>query len=287
MNFFKKLNQSIKKNNSLLCIGLDTDISKIPKRFLTRSDLVFEFNKNIIDLTTDLVCCYKANIAFYAAQGIPGLKSLQKTIRYIHKHNLPFILDAKRGDVENTAQNYVKEAFDVLEADAVTLNPYLGFDTIEPFLKRKDKGIIVLCRTSNPGASDFQSTEVSIGNHPGGINEATPREKTEPLYMLVARKVVEWNKKYKNCLLVVGATWPTELELIRKIAPDMFFLVPGIGAQGGDLEQTLKFGLTKEKSGLTPKNSGLIISSSRSIIYSNNPKKKAQELQEAINRYRK
>lgn len=251
MKFLQKLDVSIKKNNSLLCIGLD--------------NCDFEFNKKIIDQTHDLVCCYKANIAFYSAQGINGLDSLIKTIRYIHeRYDLPFILDAKRADIGNTAGNYVKEAFDVFAADAVTVNPYLGFDSIEPFLKRKDKGVIILCRTSNKSASDFQDLIVD----------------GKPLYLKVARKVVEWNKKYKNCLMVVGATWPEELKKIRKIAPEMFFLIPGIGAQGGDLEKTLKYGLTKQ-------NSGLIIHSSRSIIYDNNPRAKTEELKNAINKYRK
>lgn len=280
MKFLQKLKNAIKQNNSLLCVGLDTDNSKIPKRFLTGSDPAFEFNKTIIDATSDLVCCYKANIAFYSAQGIKGLNSLIKTIKYIHKrYDLPFILDAKRADIGNTAEKYVEEVFGVIGADAVTVNPYLGFDAIEPFLKRQEKGILILCRTSNPGALDFQSTEVSIDFHFGSENQATHREKAEPLYLKVAKKVVEWNKQYKNCLLVVGATWPEELRMIRKIAPEMFFLVPGIGAQDGDLEQTLKFGLTKE-------NSGLIIHSSRSIIYSNNPRTKAEELKNAINQIR-
>lgn len=278
MNFLRKLKNAILKNNSLLCVGLDTDIEKIPKHFLTRSDPVFGFNRNIIEETADLVCCYKANIAFYSAQGINGLNSLIKTATHIHKHsNLPFILDAKRGDIGNTAEKYAEEVFDVIGADAVTVNPYLGFDAIEPFLKRREKGIIILCRTSNPGALDFQNTEVPIEFHLGGENEATPREKTEPLYLRVAKKIVDWNKKYKNCLMVVGATWPEELKKIRAIAPNMFFLVPGIGTQGGDLEQTLKYGLTKQ-------NSDLIIHSSRSIIYNNHPKLAAEKLRDEINK---
>lgn len=251
MKFLQKLNISIKKNNSLLCIGLD--------------NCDFEFNKKIIDQTHDLVCAYKPQVAFYEAQGIEGLKSLKRTVDYLKKNlpSLPVICDAKRGDIASTMKQYVASLFDYYDFDAATVNPYLGFDSLEPFLKRKDKGIIILCRTSNKSASDFQDLLVN----------------DEPLYVHVAKKAVAWDKKYKNCLLVVGATWPEELKKIRKIAPDMFFLVPGIGAQGGDLEQTLRFGLTKE-------NSGLIIHSSRSIIYDNNPRKKAQELRETINLYR-
>lgn len=272
MNFLQKLKTTIKQNNSLLCIGLDTDTSKIPKLFLMRSNPAFEFNKNVIDSTADLVSCYKINIAFYAADGIKGLETLIQTIRYIHERyaGMPVILDAKRADIGNTSQEYVKEVFDVIGADAVTVNPYLGLDSLEPFLKRKDKGIIILCRTSNKGASDFQDLKVE----------------GEPLYIRVAQKVVEWNKQYGNCLLVVGATWPEELKRIREVAKDMFFLVPGIGAQDGDLEKVLKFGLTEEKSGLAPIKSGLIIHSSRAIIYDNNPKQKAEELRSKINKYR-
>lgn len=251
MKFLQKLNISIKQNNSILCVGLD--------------NCNFEFNKKIINQTHDSVCAYKPQIAFYEASGIEGLKSLKKTVDYLKKNlpSLPVICDAKRGDIASTMEQYAASLFDYFGFDAATVNPYLGFDSVEPFLKRKDKGIIILCRTSNKSASDFQDLIVN----------------GEPLYMIVAKKVVEWNKRYKNCLMVVGATWPEELKLIRKIAPDMFFLVPGIGTQGGDLERTLKYGLTKQ-------NSGLIIHSSRSIIYDNNPKAKAEELRNAINRYR-
>lgn len=251
MKFLQKLNISIKRNNSLLCVGLD--------------NCDFEFNKKIIAQTHDLVCAYKPQIAFYEAAGVKGLKSLKETVDYLKKHHpiIPVICDAKRGDIGSTMKQYASSLFDYFGFDAATVNPYLGFDSLEPFLRRKDKGIIILCRTSNPGASDFQDLLVN----------------GEPFYIKVAKKVVEWNKKYKNCLLVVGATWPEELRKIRTITPDMFFLVPGIGAQGGDLEKTLKYGLTKQ-------NSGLIIHSSRSIIYNNNPRRKAEELKNAINKYR-
>lgn len=272
MNFQQKLNAATEKNNSLLCIGLDTDLEKIPKYLLNDSDPLFTFNKAIIDSTLDLICCYKANIAFYSAQDTAGLESLKRTISYIHKHsNIPFILDAKRADIGNSSNYYAKEIFDIFQTDAVTVNPYLGFDAIEPFIKHSDKGVIILCRTSNPGASDVQNLEV------GG----------EELYLIIAKKVHDWNKQYGNCLLVVGATWPEELKKIREIAQDMFFLVPGIGTQGGDLEKTLNFGLTKNKS-------GLIIHSAREIIYASNKedfadkaKKEAEKLRNEINEYRK
>lgn len=271
MNFLQQLNSAIEKNNSLACIGLDPDLDKIPKHLLSDSDPIFAFNKAIIDSTLDLVCCYKANIAFYSSQDTAGLESLKKTISYIHRHsNIPFILDAKRADIGNSANYYAKEVFNIFQTDAVTVNPYLGFDAVEPFLKQTDKGVIVLCRTSNPGASDVQSLKVG----------------EEELYLTIAKKVNEWNKQYGNCLLVVGATWTEELKKVREVTPDMFFLVPGIGHQGGILEETLKYGLTKDKS-------GLVIHSARSIIYASNKEDFGQiarvgteKLRSEINQYR-
>lgn len=273
MSFLQQLQKNISKNNSLLCIGLDTDISKIPKHLLKTKNPIFNFNKSIIDNTHDLVCCYKLNIAYYSSLGVYGLQSLMKTVKYIHEQcsGIPVILDAKRGDIGNTSEQYATEVFEAIGADAVTVNPYLGFDALEPFFRHKDKGMIILCRTSNPGASDFQDL---ITNN-------------EPLYMKVAKKIVEWNKIYKNCLMVVGATGAGELKKIRSIAKDMFFLVPGVGAQGGDLRKTLEFGLTKERT-------GLIIHSARGIIYASSgsdfvkkAREEAQELKEEINAIRR
>ena len=266
MSFLQKLRKIIKKNNSLLCVGLDTDIKKIPKAFLLKKkDPIFEFNKSIVDATCDLVCAYKPNIAYYAAEGITGFQSLIKTVHYIHTTypTIPIILDAKRADIGLTSEQYAREVFDVIGVDAVTVNPYLGLDALVPFLKRKDKGIIILCRTSNPGASDFQDLKV----------EGTP------LYVKIAERVVLWNKEYGNCLMVVGATWPKELKKMREIARDMFFLIPGVGTQGGNLQKTLEFGLTKEKS-------GLIINVSRAIIYASSVRIEAKKFCDIINRYR-
>ena len=194
-----------------------------------------------------------------------GIEELEKTIKYIHENyqTVPVILDAKRGDVGHTSEMYAKEVFDVYGADAVTVNPYCGFDSIEPFFKRSDKGIVVLCRTSNPSAADFQDLKID----------------GEPLFIKVARKVVDWDKKYKNLLIVVGATYPNEMKMIREIASKMTFLVPGVGSQSGDLENTLKNGLRKD-------GRGLIISSSRDIIYAQDPKLAAQKLKDEINKYR-
>lgn len=273
MNFRQKLENIINKNNSLLCIGLDPDPAKLPDSILEKNEPLFEFNKAIIDATYNLVCAYKPNSAFYEAQGAKGIEQLKKTIDYIKKQfpDIPVILDAKRGDIASTSEHYAKFAFDYLNADAITVNPYLGLDAIEPFLKRTDKGIIILCRTSNPSAKDFQ--DLTIGN--------------ELLYIIVAKKIIEWNNTHNNCLMVIGATYPKELKIIRALAPKMFFLVPGIGVQGGDLEQTLSAGLRTDKS-------GLIIHTSRSIIYASSgtnfaqkAKEEALKLRNQINLYRK
>lgn len=260
MKFNDKLQKSISKNNSLVCVGLDPDLANIEGQLD-----VFQFNKNIVELTADFVCAYKLNSAFYEAYGLDGPKFLKFTIDYICQNHpeIPIIVDAKRADIGTSSEMYARQVFDFLQADAVTLNPYLGEDALEPFLRREDKGSIVLCRTSNKSASDFQDLKV-------GAN---------PLYIEVAKKAVEWDKKYKNLLLVVGATYPAELKNIRKIAPQMTFLVPGIGTQGGDLKKTLQ-------NGLKPDGLGLIISSSRAIIYAPNPKKAAQNLRDEINKYR-
>ena len=274
MNFHQKLNKIIKKNNSLLCVGLDPDLEKIPQHLRKHIDPIFNFNKRIIDATHDLVCAYKPQIAYYAGLGIRGLGSLLKTINYLtHTYpQIPIILDAKRGDIESTARLYAKEVFDIFNADAVTVNPYMWLDSLKPFLERKDKGIIILCKTSNKSADDFQNLEIS--------------KSKMPLYIYIARKAQEWDRAYKNCLLVMGATWPEELRKVREIAPKMFFLVPGIGAQGGNLKKLLENGLRKDKS-------GLIIHAGRSIIYASNKanfasaaRKESLKLQKEINKYR-
>ncbi len=252
MTFQEKLDRIVKKNNSLVCVGLDQN------KFL--------FNKSIIEATHDLVCSYKLNSAFYESIGHKGIESLKKTCDYLRKKypNIPIIIDAKRGDIGNTNQGYVQFVFTYLGADALTVHPYLGEEAIRSFLDHKDKGIIILCRTSNPGAGEFQ--DLKVGN--------------KPLYKIVAENVFKkWNKN-KNCLMVVGATYPDELKEVRKIVGDqMTFLVPGIGAQGGDLEATLKAGLNK-------KGSGLIINSSRGIIFAKNPREETQKLRSTINYYR-
>ncbi len=291
MNFLQKLEASIAKNNSLLCIGLDTDRKKIPKHL---NGDVFAFNKAVIDATYDIVSSYKLNSAYYEAGGTDGIEMLKKTIQYIqHQYtSISVILDAKRADIGLTSEQYAKAVFDYINTDAVTINPYLGLDSVEPFLKREEKGIILLCRTSNPGAKDFQDLQVySSSDPPAPYRSGTgpaggESRRTIPLYMKVAEKIIEWGKKYKNCLMVIGATYPNEMKRIRELTPDMFFLVPGIGAQGGDLEKTLQAGLRNDKSGLIIHSSRTIIYASTDTDFAEKAREKAIEIRDAINLFR-
>ena len=244
MIFIDKLNAAAEKNRSLVCVGLDTDPEIIPAGMS-----VLDFNRAIIDATADLVCAYKPNIAFYEAQGEKGLDTLHKTIAHIPK-DIPVIIDAKRGDIGNTAQAYAKALFEYMVCDAVTVSPYLGFDSLEPFLKYKEKGVIIICRTSNKGAADFQSLPCQFEG------------KTMPLYEVVALKASRWNTN-KYIGLVIGATYPDELNNIRLAHPDMPILIPGVGAQGGDLELSVR-------NGIDAHNRGIIINSSRGILYAGN-----------------
>lgn len=249
MTFVDKLNQAWSNNNSLLCVGLDPDVELFPSalRRGDRKQAIFEFNKAIVDATHDLVCAFKPQIAHFAAESAE--KQLEQTIEYVKTAypDIPVILDAKRGDIGSTAKKYAVEAFDRYGADAVTVNPYLGFDSVEPFIAYKERGVILLCRTSNPGAADFQDLEV------GGI----------PLYKKVAYSAARHWNTHGNCLLVVGATWPEQMAEVREIVGDMPFLVPGVGAQGGDVEAMVKAGQTSD-------GQGLIISSSRAVLYADN-----------------
>jgi len=272
MYILEKINNIIKKNNSLVCVGLDSEISKIPNHLQSEQCPQFAFNKAIVEATHDLVCAYKPNTAFYEARGDKGIIELKMTCDFI-KNNYPeivIILDAKRADIGNTNNGYVDFAFNYLQADAITLHPYLGQEALKPFLDNQEKGSIILCRTSNPGSGEFQNLEIG----------------DKKIFELVAQKVInEWNKN-NNCLLVLGATYPEELQSIRKISDNMFFLVPGIGAQGGDLEKTLASGLNSQKS-------GLIINSSRGIIFADSSKNfdktarmETEKLKNEINKHR-
>ena len=263
MNFNEKLENIVIKNNSLLCVGLDIDKEKIPETFFkTSNNPYLDFNKMIIDDTKDLVCAYKLNMAFYEVLGIDGFKILTKTIDYIPKDTV-IIIDGKRNDIGNTAKKYAKSLFDTLNSDAVTINPYLGIDGVKPFLEYNDKCSFILCRTSNSSASDFQDI----------------KSNNIPLYQTVATKIKSWNS-YGNCGAVVGATYPEELKIIRDIlGEDIPILIPGIGAQGGDVEKTVKYGTNK-------KGKMAIINSSRSVIYVENPKDAAKSLNSEINKYK-
>lgn len=260
-----KYNKRAQKIDSLLCVGLDSDFNKIPKRFLKKKFPQFEFNKWIIGETHKYAVAFKANSAFYEARGDKGIRELKMTMDYLIKNHPDIftILDAKRADIGNTNNGYVSAIFDWLNFDAVTLHPYLGKEALQPFLDRKEKGCIVLGRTSNPGAGELQDFKI----------------KGKPLWQVVAERVRDdWNYN-KNCMLVIGAPYPRELKEAREIMGDMTFLVPGVGAQGGDLKATLKAGLNK-------KGLGLIINSSRGIIFSENPKIEAQRLRDAIRKYK-
>ena len=270
MKFNEKLERIVNKNNSLLCVGLDIDTAKMPKfLFNDKKDPFFHFNKSIIESTKDLVCAYKMNMAFYEILGKKGISLLEKTISHIPKEII-IILDGKRNDIGNTAKKYAENLFEKLNADAVTINPYLGIDGIRPFLAYKNKCSFILCRTSNPSAKDFQDL----------------KSDNKTIYQLVASKIKEWNENM-NCGAVVGATYPQELKKVRDIlGQDVPILIPGIGKQGGDIEKTVKLGTNK-------KGNMAIINSSRGIIYAKSDKNfalKARDeailIRDTINNYR-
>lgn len=275
MKFIDRILTAQRKNDSLVCVGLDSDMSKLPKTILDTSEPQFEFNRRIIDATKDVVCAYKPNMAFYEESGLKGWLALEKTIRYI-KDTAPevvVILDAKRGDIGNTAQAYAKACW-ALGADCVTLNPYLGIDSVEPFLKDASKGAFVLCRTSNASGRELQDLDVSTPNGP------------TKLYMHVARLAMGWGKA-GNLGLVVGATVPSELKDVRAlVGNNVPILVPGVGAQGGSLE-------TAVRSGVNDQGFLAIINSSREIIFKDpgpdfakKAGESALELRKAINQFR-
>jgi orotidine-5'-phosphate decarboxylase len=271
MNFVNKLNNAIDRNKSLLCVGLDPVVSKLPKAILAKKENFFEFNKSIINATKDLVCCYKPNSAFYEALGADGIAQLKQTCEYILQNTaIPVLLDFKRGDIGSTNQAYADFAFEYLGVDAITLQPYQGGEALEPFLSHEDKGIFILAKTSNPGSDEFQALDA------GG----------KPLYESVVLSFVKnWNKN-SNIFMVAGATYPSELATIRKlVGKESPILVPGTGAQGGDLKAMLKAGLVNGR--------GLIINASRSILYASvdddfakNARDEAEKLRNEINTQR-
>lgn len=241
---YDQLFEQIKKKKSFLCVGLDSDIAKIPSHLLEEEDPVFAFNKAIVDATVEVAIAYKPNIAFYDCRGVEGWRSLEKTVAYI-KENYPEIFtiaDAKRGDIGNTSQMYAKAFLETLDFDAITVAPYMGEDSVTPFLQYEGKWVVLLALTSNKGAFDFQFFE----------------QEGERLYERVLRKSQEWGND-RNMMYVVGATKADMLEGIRKIVPEHFLLVPGVGAQGGSLEEVARYGMNNH--------CGLIVNSSRGIIF--------------------
>ena len=256
MKFLDQLDKASKKNNSLLCVGLDIDLNKVPQAILKQEDPIYNFNRDIINATCEFVCAYKPNIAFYERYGIYGLSSLIQTIEHIRNLKIPVILDAKRGDIGHSSAAYAEAIFNVYKADAVTVNPYLGHDSVEPFLDYRDKGIIILCLTSNPGAKDFQ----------------------KDIFLNVAYEAKKWNK-HNNCGLVVGATKPEELAEVRKIVGNMPILIPGVGAQGGGLAESVKNGVDKQ-------GNRAIINASRSITYASQGEDYAKAAQTAAKNLR-
>ncbi len=269
-SFMNKLKSAWKNNNSLVCVGLDPDADKLPACLSESAKPIFEFNKAIVDATHDLVCCYKPQAAYYAAADADD--QLKMTIAYIQEEypEIPVILDVKRGDIGSTAEMYAKEAFERYNADALTVNPYMGSDNLKPFLDYAERGVIILCRTSNPSSCELQ--------------ELVCDGKT--IYEHVATLTRDkWNYNH-NAALVIGATFPSELKKIREMCPDIPFLVPGVGAQGGDVGKVVK-------NGTNAVGTGLIINSSRGIIYADKTEKFAQgarkaasELRDLINQFR-
>lgn len=239
--FIEKLAAAVRTNGSRLCVGLDPDFKRTPVEQL------LSLNREVIEATADIVCCYKPNIAFYEAYGIAGLEALRKTLSATPAH-IPVLLDAKRGDVGNTAESYAAALFDIWGADAVTVNGYLGRDSLDPFLRRADRGVFVVCRTSNPGAVDLQDLPIAEEGR-------SPR----PLYMALAERVRDWNE-HGNAGLVVGATYPREMANLRAVCPELPFLVPGVGAQAGALEESVRAAANRT-------DTGFLISASRAVMY--------------------
>lgn len=270
--FNERLRAASQENASLLCVGLDIDPDRVPRSVRAQADWIVRFNRGIVDATSDLVCAYKPNLAFYEALGHEGWGALKATLELI-PDDVPVIADAKRGDVDNTAARYASALFDYFGFHAATVNPYLGHDSLAPFLGRADRGVLVVCKTSNPGSGDLQDVLCQY------------EDRTIPLWEMVAERIVSWNQN-GNCGLVVGATYPAILERVRGIAPDLPILIPGVGPQEGDLEGAVCAGAPEA-------DSLAIINASRQVIYASSgddwqdaARAEAQALRDAINRAR-
>ncbi|WDD96320.1 orotidine-5'-phosphate decarboxylase [Burkholderia sp. FERM BP-3421] len=272
LTFIDSLRAAWQRTDSLLCVGLDPEPSRFPAQFANQPDAIFDFCREIVDATAPYASAFKPQIAYFAAHRAED--QLERLIAHIHLQHpgLPVVLDAKRGDIGSTAEQYAREAFERYRADAVTVNPYMGFDSIEPYLSYEDRGVIVLCRTSNPGGSDLQFLDT------GG----------RPLYQVVAELAAsKWNAKTGQLGLVVGATFPNEIEVVRGLVGDMPLLIPGVGAQGGDVRATVMAGRTAD-------GSGMMINSSRAILYAESGEdfaeaaaRVAQQTRDAINAHRR
>lgn len=270
MTFMQALRNRWQQANTLVCVGLDPEPAKFPARFANDPDAVFAFCRDIADATADYACAFKPQIAHFAALGAEG--ALERLVAHLKSAHpaVPVILDSKRGDIGSTAQHYATEAFDRYGADAVTVNPYLGRDALQPFLDRADRGVIILCRTSNPGAGELQDMVVA----------------GRPLYQHVAEKAaVEWNAN-GNVALVVGATWPGQLAEVRALVKDVPLLVPGVGAQGGDAAAVVENARTSDGTGLMISSSRAVLYASRDADYADAAARAARELRDAINAHR-
>ena len=269
MKFSQMLSSCWEKNDSLLCIGLDPTPARFPEKFKTSSRPIFDFCAEIIDATADLVCAFKPQIAYFSSSSAE--QELIDIIDWIHTNHpgIPVILDAKRGDIGSTAAHYAKEVFERFKADCVTLSPYMGKDSVEPYLEYVEKGEFVLCRTSNKGGDDFQMLDI------GGV----------PLYIKVAEKVAEWDINGQMGL-VIGATYPEELKKARATVPELTFVVPGIGAQGGDINAAVKAGMNKDKTGLVINSSRAILYASKEADFAEKARAEALRTRDAINKAR-
>jgi orotidine-5'-phosphate decarboxylase len=276
VGFVEKLLTAARHNDSLLCVGLDPELSRLPAHLqaLPLDRAVTQFCREIIEATAPYVCAFKPNLAFFEQLGVDGMRVFQQVVKAVPSE-IPVIADAKRGDIGNTAKAYAVSIFDEFGCDAVTVNPYLGYDSVAPFLAYREKGVILLCRTSNPGARDFQDLPVQ-----------GPDGQVRPLYEVVAQRIQAWNEA-GNCGMVVGATYPEELCRLRTLCPDLPILIPGIGAQGGDLEAAVR-------AGVDARGEKAIISASRSVLFAGSgpdfahaATREAQRLRDAINKARR
>jgi len=260
-SFTTKWNQATRRNNSLVCVGLDTDPAQLPASVRAKTDPVLYFNKQIIDATCDLVCCYKPNFAFYSALGADGFATLKRTLDHVPA-DIPVIIDAKVGDIGNVAAQYARTFYEVLGCDALTVTPYMGADCVAPFTAYKDRTTFLVCLTSNPGADDFEKQLMG----------------DQPLYERVIAKAHEWNAAH-NIGLVAGATQPEHLARFRSLAPDLPLLIPGVGAQGGSVERAVK-------NGCDAQGAGILINSSRGILYASQGRDFAASARQATLRLR-